>query len=130
MATYFFAFVERLTKHGWQLAHPLVVDDCQPSCAPLIPNNIAPPWGWDSIEHYTLLSGERGLPDDMNAQLRDYIVRAWGNEAYGASWLTLAEIEQLRADPAHAECDHFNPDWLLNEHTTDENLLRVIFWHD
>ena len=125
MATYFFAFVEALTENGWTLAHPLVFDEDD---GQEVPNNIAPPWGGEAIDYYITLSGERGLPEDMSDRLRDYVIRVWENETYGASWLTSAEIEQLIDD--FPDADHFNPAWLATNQTDDEITARVIFWHD
>lgn len=121
MSVYFFAYVEAQIEDIWQLAHPLTDQE---------PTDIAPAWGWDAIDNYMELSAEKGLPPDISDELQAHIVTEWAGETYRASWLTLAEVEQLCADPAYADRDHLNVDWLENDLCSDPHAIRVVFWHD
>jgi hypothetical protein len=123
-----FAFVEVYRQGAWVLGDPKVVDP-DASSAKLMPTNIAPPWGWEQINFYYELSGERGLPDDLSEGLRMYLAEAWGESAYGISWLTLHEIKWHLANETSQAFFHFNPDWFEGYPFADDDI-RVVFWHD
>jgi hypothetical protein len=135
MSTYFFAYIEVLRDANWQLSTPLQQD---PDTAHLhlIPQNIAPPWGWDDIQAYCELSGEKGIPVDLSNALQTYIQTEWagGQDAFQATWLTLAEIKEHLVQDTADRYPHFNPDWFADTmaayQMTNETEIRVIFWHD
>ena len=123
-----FAIVEVKSNQVWQLGDELVADPDLPN-APLVPKDIAPPWGWEQIQFYVELSGERGLPRDVSIGLRSYLEAHWQDEAYGLSWMTLAEIKMHLANATDQAYFQFSPDW-FDSYPYDDEHIRVVFWHD
>jgi hypothetical protein len=141
MSADMYAFAECSDGKNWKLCYPLVKDDrdsdweTKPLVDELIPRNISPGWGQQHTYWYSEVSGFRGIPDDVDPHLRNYVEEHWTENLYGdelvaPSWLTLTEIDELYDRDIEAINLHFSDSMFARPKNIPNSLIRVVFWRD
>ncbi|AZZ92544.1 hypothetical protein EUZ85_18180 [Hahella sp. KA22] len=120
-----FAFIEINHNGEWNIADNLVEDE-EYEGKP-VPKNVAP-WWWGKSAYADIyeLSGERGFPADLSAEMLSFIKEYW-QDANRPSWLLMSELKHLQED-ANSRCPAI--DLTLFPGALPDSEVRLVFWAD
>ena len=127
MSTYVCAFIEYQIDGCWQLYDAAELAEREP------PYNFAPqPWGEYNFNIYYQQSGEKDLPEDLSAGLKQIIeaqLKRFEDDALNRpSWMSLAELLQFFASDVDYQYAHLDLAYLQQLQESLNTDVRVVFW--